>query len=95
MFYPNYILLLALLAPRNMHRPCSLDLGLILVLRENAFSKLVCYKGQDCATEIVDMAGQVGFAYRLWDVSISYSFQDDYTIIDTKHIIGIPGFMVI
>jgi len=66
-----------------------------LVLRENAFSKLVRYKGQDYATEIVDTAGQVSFAYRLWDVSISYSFQDDYTIIDSKHIIGTLGSMAI
>ncbi|KXJ92884.1 rheb small monomeric GTPase [Microdochium bolleyi] len=44
---------------------------------ENTFSKVIRYKGQDYATEIVDTAGQ-----------------DEYSILNSKHFIGIHGYML-
>ncbi|KAK7524210.1 rheb small monomeric GTPase RhbA [Phyllosticta citriasiana] len=45
---------------------------------ENTFSKLIRYKGQDYATEIIDTAGQ-----------------DEYSILNSKHFIGIHGYMIV
>ncbi|RYP41143.1 hypothetical protein DL769_011642 [Monosporascus sp. CRB-8-3] len=45
---------------------------------ENTFSKVIRYKGQDYATEIVDTAGQ-----------------DEYSILNSKHFIGIHGYMLV
>ncbi|KAA6411785.1 MAG: Rheb small monomeric GTPase [Lasallia pustulata] len=45
---------------------------------ENTFSKIITYKGQDYATEIVDTAGQ-----------------DEYSILNSKHFIGIHGYMLV
>jgi len=45
---------------------------------ENTFAKVIRYKGQDFATEIIDTAGQ-----------------DEYSILQSKHFIGIHGYMLI
>ncbi|KAK2765894.1 GTP-binding protein [Arachnomyces sp. PD_36] len=45
---------------------------------ENTFSRIIKYKGQDFATEIVDTAGQ-----------------DEYSILNSKHFIGIHGYMIV
>lgn len=45
---------------------------------ENTFSKVIRYKNQDIATEIIDTAGQ-----------------DEYTILNSKHFIGIHGYMIV
>lgn len=45
---------------------------------ENTFSKVIRYKNQDYATEIIDTAGQ-----------------DEYTILNSKHFIGIHGYMIV
>ncbi|PQE11947.1 hypothetical protein CJF31_00000068 [Rutstroemia sp. NJR-2017a BVV2] len=45
---------------------------------ENTFSKVIKYKGQEFATEIVDTAGQ-----------------DEYSILNSKHFIGIHGYMLV
>ncbi|KAH7087810.1 rheb small monomeric GTPase RhbA [Paraphoma chrysanthemicola] len=45
---------------------------------ENTFSKMVRWKNQDFATEIIDTAGQ-----------------DEYSILNSKHFIGIHGYMIV
>lgn len=45
---------------------------------ENTFSKIISYKGNDYATEIIDTAGQ-----------------DEYSIMNSKHFIGIQGYMLV
>jgi len=45
---------------------------------ENTFSKIIKYKGQEFATEIIDTAGQ-----------------DEYSILNSKHFIGIHGYMLV
>lgn len=45
---------------------------------ENTFSKVIRYKNQDYATEIIDTAGQ-----------------DEYTILNSKHFIGIHGYVIV
>jgi len=45
---------------------------------ENTFSRVIKYKSQDFATEIVDTAGQ-----------------DEYSILNSKHFIGIHGYMLV
>jgi len=45
---------------------------------ENTFSKLIRYKNQEFATEIIDTAGQ-----------------DEYSILNSKHFIGIHGYMIV
>jgi len=45
---------------------------------ENTFSRVIKYKGQDYATEIIDTAGQ-----------------DEYSILNSKHFIGIHGYMLV
>ncbi|KAI9797539.1 MAG: GTP-binding protein [Piccolia ochrophora] len=45
---------------------------------ENTFSRVIKYKGQDFATEIIDTAGQ-----------------DEYSILNSKHFIGIHGYMLV
>lgn len=45
---------------------------------ENTFSKVIKYKGQEYATEIIDTAGQ-----------------DEYSILNSKHSVGIHGYMLV
>ncbi|KAH0556958.1 GTP-binding protein [Trichoglossum hirsutum] len=45
---------------------------------ENTFSRIIKYRGQDFATEIIDTAGQ-----------------DEYSILNSKHFIGIHGYMLV
>lgn len=45
---------------------------------ENTFSKVIKYKGQEFATEIIDTAGQ-----------------DEYSIMTSKHFIGIHGYVLV
>jgi len=65
---------------------------------ENTFSKMIKYRGQEFATEIIDTAGQVrtrvraGMKCYCTDMS---GFQDEYTILNSKHFIGIHGYMLV
>ncbi|CUS11203.1 hypothetical protein C7212DRAFT_350562 [Tuber magnatum] len=45
---------------------------------ENTFSRVIKYKGQEYATEIIDTAGQ-----------------DEYSILNSRHSIGIHGYMLV
>lgn len=45
---------------------------------ENTFSRMIKYKGQEYATEIIDTAGQ-----------------DEYSILNSRHSIGIHGYMLV
>ncbi|KAF2272304.1 rheb small monomeric GTPase RhbA [Westerdykella ornata] len=45
---------------------------------ENTFSKVIRFKNQEFATEIIDTAGQ-----------------DEYSILNSKHFIGIHGYMIV
>ncbi|KAL9611313.1 MAG: hypothetical protein Q9167_004037 [Letrouitia subvulpina] len=45
---------------------------------ENTFSRIIKYRGQEFATEIVDTAGQ-----------------DEYSILNSKHFIGIHGYVLV
>jgi len=45
---------------------------------ENTFSKVIKFKGQEFATEIIDTAGQ-----------------DEYSILNSKHFIGIHGYILV
>ncbi|KAI9826844.1 MAG: GTP-binding protein [Thelocarpon impressellum] len=45
---------------------------------ENTFSRVIKFKGQDFATEIIDTAGQ-----------------DEYSILNSKHFIGIHGYVLV
>lgn len=66
---------------------------------ENSFSKVIKYKGQEYATEIIDTAGQVSklssplksHAKRLGLIHQ----QDEYSILSSKHFIGIHGYMLV
>ncbi|KAI9714764.1 MAG: GTP-binding protein [Bogoriella megaspora] len=55
---------------------------------ENTFSKVIRYKSQDFATEIIDTAGQET------DTPI-FTQQDEYSIMNSKHFIGIHGYMLV
>ena len=45
---------------------------------ENTFSKVIRYRNQDYAVEMIDTAGQ-----------------DEYSMLNSKHFIGIHGYMVV
>ncbi|KAF7454040.1 GTPase SAR1 [Pyrenophora tritici-repentis] len=55
---------------------------------ENTFSKMIKYKNQEFATEIIDTAGQDPAD---WDAL----YQDEYSILNSKHFIGIHGYMIV
>jgi small GTP-binding protein len=56
---------------------------------ENTFSKIIKYKNQDFATEIIDTAGQDAPTDTL------ASSKDEYSILNSKHFIGIHGYMIV
>lgn len=61
---------------------------------ENTFSRIIKYNGQDYATEIVDTAGQVcPTPLRGVPVSLTHG-QDEYSILNSKHFIGIHGYII-
>ena len=77
---------------------------------ENTFSKVIKHRSQDFATEIVDTAGQVSpplvqsqisrFPKRsvaAIDLSNFWraAFQDEYSILNSKHFMGIHGYMLV
>lgn len=66
---------------------------------ENTFSKVIKFKGQEYATEIIDTAGQVCASSSpsplpscSWLLTIP---QDEYSILNSKHFIGIHGYMLV
>lgn len=62
---------------------------------ENTFSRIIKYNGQDYATEIVDTAGQVcPTPLRGVPVSLTHG-QDEYSILNSKHFIGIHGYIIV
>jgi Ras family protein len=62
---------------------------------ENTFSRIIKHNGQDYATEIVDTAGQVGnFRVRCRLVTETI-LQDEYSILNSKHFIGIHGYIIV
>lgn len=78
---------------------------------ENTFSRIIKYNGQDYATEIVDTAGQVcpepesqpyrspsRGAPRVPSLTHDYRYryaQDEYSILNSKHFIGIHGYIIV
>ncbi len=62
---------------------------------ENTFSKTIRYKAQDFATEIVDTAGQVSSVPCRTNACFSLVSQDEYSILNSKHFIGIHGYMLV
>ncbi|KAK4082124.1 uncharacterized protein Triagg1_1936 [Trichoderma aggressivum f. europaeum] len=58
---------------------------------ENTFSKTIQYKGQDYVTEIVDTAGQ----RKAVETLTPGAKQDEYSILNSKHFIGIHGYMLV
>lgn len=64
---------------------------------ENTFSKIIKYKGQEYATEIIDTAGQVWELLTLLSHTASYLIQtqDEYSILNSKHFIGIHGYVLV
>ena len=77
---------------------------------ENTFSKVIRYRGQDFATEIVDTAGQVSDDYPNQTIpsclewlivlidcadSLTLLMQDEYSLLNSKHFIGIHGYMLV
>ncbi|KAJ5231974.1 hypothetical protein N7468_004930 [Penicillium chermesinum] len=63
---------------------------------ENTFSRIIKYNGQDYATEIVDTAGQVGLhTDSNCQKGRLTSQQDEYSILNSKHFIGIHGYIIV
>ncbi|KAL9055134.1 MAG: hypothetical protein Q9162_003711 [Coniocarpon cinnabarinum] len=89
---------------------------------ENTFSKIIKYKGQDFATEIIDTAGQVfdpplslsppapdaqaptipalkpseaGQTPESQNADVKPTLKDEYTLLNSKHFIGIHGYMIV
>lgn len=64
---------------------------------ENTFTKSVNYKGVDYDCDIIDTAGQV-FIHVL-GATLAYSLchtdKDEYSILNSKHAIGIHGFVLV
>lgn len=61
---------------------------------ENTFSNEILYKGQKFATEIIDTAGQVRQAMPVGALLLTIP-QDEYSILNSKHFIGIHGYMIV
>jgi len=64
---------------------------------ENTFSKVIRYRGTDFATEIIDTAGQVSTTQAGStgkDNSLTLP-KDEYSILNSKHYIGIHGYMLV
>jgi Ras family len=61
---------------------------------ENTFSHEILYKGQKFATEIIDTAGQVD-DQSLPEALVLMMLQDEYSILNSKHFIGIHGYMIV
>jgi hypothetical protein len=61
---------------------------------ENTFSHEILYKNQKFATEIIDTAGQVRYWMNVEDEALT-SMQDEYSILNSKHFIGIHGYMIV
>lgn len=71
---------------------------------ENTFSKVIKYKGQEFSTEIIDTAGQVSagpcLAADALDRMVYFTMadghlQDEYSIMNSKHFIGIHGYVLV
>lgn len=61
---------------------------------ENTFSKTLRFKGQDYQTEIIDTAGQVSHSDPQ-SPTMTDRVQDEYSILQSKHFIGIHGYMLV
>lgn len=63
---------------------------------ENTFSRTIKFKGQEYATEIIDTAGQVCFFPNQAPVRpLTIPAQDEYSILNSRHSIGIHGYMLV
>lgn len=66
---------------------------------ENTFSRTIKYKGQEYATEIIDTAGQVRIfkcpSVRQSISPLTFRAQDEYSILNSRHSIGIHGYMLV
>jgi Ras family protein len=62
---------------------------------ENTFSKTIKYKNEDYLTEIVDTAGQVSSFLGVIRPNLTRFEQDEYSILQSKHFIGIHGYMIV
>ncbi|EON96159.1 putative rheb small monomeric gtpase protein [Phaeoacremonium minimum UCRPA7] len=82
------------------------ELNLYYPTIENTFSKIIKFKNQEFSTEIVDTAGQ---RENQWgtreqqqndekekvELTVQYPTQDEYSILNSKHFIGIHGYMLV
>ncbi|RUP06352.1 P-loop containing nucleoside triphosphate hydrolase protein [Jimgerdemannia flammicorona] len=73
---------------------------------EATFNKVIKYRGQEFATEIIDTAGQVTCRHQVRRFCISihrpspsiYTYlhvQDEYSIMNSRHAIGIHGYVFV
>jgi Ras family protein len=62
---------------------------------ENTFSRIIKHNGQDYATEIVDTAGQVRDLRSRYGSATEIIRQDEYSILNSKHFIGIHGYIIV
>jgi len=62
---------------------------------ENTFSKSVTYKGVEYDCDIIDTAGQVCIHQQLVTPCAYHEAKDEYSILNSKHAIGIHGFVLV
>lgn len=65
---------------------------------ESTFSKTINYNGVDYDCDIIDTAGQVRSPNNLLASLKAYflrSFQDEFTLLNSKHAIGIHGYILV
>ena len=60
---------------------------------ETTFTKPIKYKGAEYECDILDTAGQVGLRYI--QAILLHWIQDEYSLINSKHAIGIHGYMLV
>lgn len=62
---------------------------------ESTFSKGVVYQGVEYDCDIIDTAGQVGNLGPLSARLLHLYYQDEYSILNSKHAIGIHGYVLV
>jgi len=61
---------------------------------ENTFSKGVVYRGVEYDCDIIDTAGQVRHVILYTETQLIFT-QDEYSILSSKHAIGIHGYVLV
>ena len=69
---------------------------------ENTFNKVIRYRGQEIAAEIIDTAGQVVFKmlvflHIFFHSLLNYNIdnQDEHSILNSAHAVGIHGYILV